>query len=73
MQGVAYNKLAGELQEGSLIDNLWIGKLNTKCGNGDTEIVELMNGTIHGPTIFYDFDGKVKKEYYSNGEKIFLQ
>ena len=32
----------------------------------------MLNDKRHGPIIVYDFDGKVKKEYYSNDEEIFL-
>ena len=62
----------GVLKEGSSINDLWNGKVNFKWENGDREISEMLNGKSHGPVIFYDFDGKVNKEYYSNGEKIFL-
>ena len=61
----------GALKEGNRINSLWNGKVNLKWENGDKEISEMLNKR-HGPTIFYDFDGKVKKEYYSNGEEIFL-
>ena len=62
----------GVLQEGSLINNLWNGRANFKWENGDREISEMVNDKRHGPSKFYYFDGRVNKEYYLNGEKIFL-
>ena len=62
----------GALAEGSRIDYLWNGKVNRKLENGDRQISENLNEEKHGPSIVYDFDGKVKKEYYSNDEEIFL-
>ena len=70
-QGV-FNNLKGELIEGNRINNLWNGKVNFKWKDGDREISEWLNNKEHGPIIVYDFDGKVNKEYYSNGEEIFL-
>ena len=70
-QGV--NKYSnGVLQEGNKINNLWNGKVNFKWKYGDKEISENLNSKRHGPAIFYDYDGKVKKEYYSNDEEIFF-
>ena len=62
----------GELKEGSKINSLWNGKVNFKWEDGDKEISEMLNDKRHGPVIFYDFDGKVNKKYYSNEEEIFL-
>ena len=62
----------GALKEGIRINNVWNGKVNIKWEDGDKEISEMLNDKRHGPVIFYDFDGKVNKEYRSNGEKIFL-
>ena len=62
----------GELHEGIRINNVWNGKVNIKWEDGDKEISEMLNDKRHGPVIFYDLDGKVNKEYRSNGEKIFL-
>ena len=62
----------GELQEGSMINDLWNGKGNYKWEDEDKEISEWLNDKRHGPIIFYDFDGKVKMGYFSNGKKIFL-
>ena len=70
-QGVT--KYLNEVYEGSSINNLWNGKVNLKWEDGDKEISEMFNHKRHGPSIDYDFDGKVKKEDYSNGVKIFLQ
>ena len=71
-QGV--NKYSnGALAEGSWIDYLWNGKVNRKWENGDRQISENLNDEKHGPSIVYDFDGKVIKGYFSNGEEIFLQ
>ena len=70
-QGV--NKYSdGKLAEGSRINSLWNGKVNLKWEDEDKEISERLNSKRHGPIIVYDFDGKVNKEYYSNGEEIFL-
>ena len=62
----------GKLQEGNRINYLWNGKTNFKWEDRDKEISEMLNGKRHGPSIFYDFDGKVNQEYYSNEEEIFL-
>ena len=62
----------GSLQEGSCINNLWNGKINFKWEDGDKEVSEMLNHKRNGPSIDNDFDGKVKKEYYSNDEEIFL-
>ena len=71
MQGVdKYSN--GELQEGGTINDLWNGKVNFKWENGDREVSEMLNDKIHGPSIVYCFDGKVIKDYFSNGEKISL-
>ena len=64
--------LNGVLQEGNKINNLLNGKVNFKWKSGNKEISERLNDKRHGPIIVYKFDGKVKKEYYSNGEVIFL-
>ena len=70
-QGV--NRLSnGELYEGSWIDRLLNGKVNFKLKNRNKKILEMLNGDKHGPVIVYDFNGKVKIDYCSNGEKIFL-
>ena len=70
-QGV--NKYSeGVLEEGSRINHLLNEKVNFKLENGGWQISEMLNDNLHGPTIFYYFDGKVNKEYYSNDEKIFL-
>ena len=69
-QGVT--KYLNEVYEGSSINDLLNGKINFKWEDGDKEISEMLNGKRHGPSIYYDFDGKVKKEYYSNDEEIFL-
>ena len=69
-QGVI--KYLNEVYEGSSTNDLLNGKVHIKV-NGDREISERLNHKRHGPVIVYKFDGKVKKEYYSNGEKIFLQ
>ena len=71
MQGVIKSP-KGVLHEGSRINSLLNGKVNFKWEDGDKEISERLNDKRHGPVIVYKFDGKVKKEYYSNGEKIFL-
>ena len=63
---------SGRLIEGSMINSLWNGKINIKWEDGNKEICEMLNDEKHGPSIVYDFDGKVKKEYYSNDEEIFL-
>ena len=62
----------GRLIEGSRINSLWNGKEYFKWENGARQISERLNDKRHGPAIFYDYDGKVKIDYYSNGEKIFL-
>ena len=70
-QGV--NKYSdGGLIEGSMINSLRNGKINSKWKNGDREISEMLNDKRHGPSIVYYFDGKIKMGYYSNGKKIFL-
>ena len=70
-QGV--NKYSnGLLIEGSSINSLCNGKANFKWRNGDREISEILNDKRHGTAIRYDFDGKIKMGYYSNGKKIFL-
>ena len=70
-QGV--NKYSdGSLIEWSMINSLWNGKANCKWENGDKEISEALKGKRHGPAIVYDYEGKAKIDYYSNGEKIFL-
>ena len=61
----------GELIEGSRINSLLSGKVNIKWENGDRQVHEV-NVKWHGPAIIYDFDGKVIKDHFSNGEKIFL-
>ena len=71
MQGVTKHS-SGKLIEGSLINNLWNGKTNFKWEDGDREISEMLNDKKHGPTIRYDFYGKVHIYYYSNGKVIFL-
>ena len=60
------------LSEGSRINSLWNGKVIFKWENGDRPIYEMLNDKGHGPSIVYHFNGKVNKEYYSNGEEIFL-
>ena len=60
------------LQEGSSINDLWNGKINFKWENGDREVSEMLNNKSYGPSILYDFDGKVKINYFSNDERIFL-
>ena len=67
-----YKYSDGKLHEGNRINNLWNGKVNFKWEDEKKEIFEILNHKRHGPSIYYYFDGKVKKEYYSNGEKIFL-
>ena len=62
----------GELHEGSMINSLWNGKVNFKWESGNKETSEWLNDKRHGPVIVYKFDGEVYKEYYSNGEEIFL-
>ena len=70
-QGV--NKLSdGEFLEGTRINSLWNGKVNCKCENGDREISEMLNDDRHGPVIIFDFYGKVKIRYCSNGDEISL-
>ena len=72
MQGV-FNNSNGELIEGSMINSLWNGKVNFKWEDRNKEISEMLNDEKHGPSIFYDFDCEVIKDYFSNGEEIFLQ
>ena len=62
----------GLLLEGSRINSLLNGKVNFKWQNGDKENSEMLNDKWHGPALLYYFDGKVKMDYYSNGEQIFL-
>ena len=62
----------GVLQEGNKINGLLNGKVKFKWENGDKEISEMLNDKWHGSTIVYGFDGKVKMDYYSNEEQIFL-
>ena len=62
----------GVLKEGNRINKLWNGKLNYKWKNGNREISERLNGKRHGPAIGYNFAGKVKMVYFSNGKRIFL-
>ena len=62
----------GGLIEGSMINSLWNGKINSKWKNGNRAIFEMLNDKLHGPAIVYDYDSKVRIDYCSNGEKIFL-
>ena len=70
-QGV-YKRSDGVLKEGSIINQLLNGKVKFKWENGNREIFEMLNNKRHGPSIFYDFDDKVKMGYDSNGKIIFL-
>ena len=63
----------GVLEEGSRINLLLNGKVYFKWHSENREISETFNNNRHGPAVIYDFDGEVSKEYYSNGEEIFLR
>ena len=65
-QGV--NKYSdGALHEGKRINGLWNGKVNFKWEEGDKQVSEMLNDEKHGPIIVYDFDGKVKMGFCSDG------
>ena len=68
-QGVL--KCLNVVYEGSIINNLWNGKVNSKWKNGHIQITENLNSKRHGPAIIYNFDGEVTMDYFSNGELIF--
>ena len=65
-------KHSNGVYEGSSINDLWNEKVNFKWENGNREISEMLNDKRHGPVTIYGYDGKVRIDYCSNGEKIFL-